>query len=92
MYELKLRPEERRWPEWAADQTDKAHAALDWTEDHLADFRCGFDLGEIALVCLVGYAQFRFAHEDWLGRRPRLAAYIGEMEQRESVAQTVPRE
>ena len=92
MYEMKLRPEERRWPDWAADQVDKAHAALDWVEANLADFRCDFDLGEIALVCLASYAQFRFAHEDWLGPRPLLAAYLHEMGRRESVATTAPRE
>lgn len=92
MYETKLRPEEKRWPEWAADQVDKAGAALDWAETQLDDFPTDFDLGAIALVCLVDYARFRFGSIDWLGGRPKLAAFMAATAKRASVTETLPRE
>ncbi len=92
MYELRLRPEERRWPEWAADQTDKAQAVFDWAEAHLDDIAAGFDLSAIALVSLIGYAQFRFSSVDWLASRPKLAAFATSAGARASVAATIPAE
>ncbi|HBK91248.1 MAG TPA: glutathione S-transferase [Parvularcula sp.] len=92
MYETRLRPEERRWPEWAADQIDKAGAVLDWVETRIVDFAANFDLAAIALVCLTDYAQFRFASIDWLAKRPGLAAFAETSGKRPSVAATAPRE
>lgn len=92
MYEMRLRPEERRWPEWAADQVDKAQAAFDWAEPRMEDIGAEFDLGAIALVSLLGYAQFRFASVDWLANRQRLAAFSAAAEKRPSVSETAPRE
>ncbi|MDZ7627190.1 MAG: glutathione S-transferase family protein [Parvularculaceae bacterium] len=92
MYELRLRPEERRWPEWAADQIDKAHAVLDWAEPRMEVIGATFDLGAIALVSLVGYAQFRFGSEGWLMNRPHLAAFVEAAGKRHSVTETAPHE
>ncbi len=92
MYELRLRPEERRWPEWAEDQTDKAQAVFDWSEARAGEIAQEFDLAAIALVSLVGYAQFRFGSIDWLNGRPQLAAFAEAAAARASVAGTAPRE
>jgi glutathione S-transferase len=92
MYETRLRPEERRWPEWAADQTDKAQAVLDWAETRMEDIGAAFDLAAIAFVCLAGYAQFRFSSIDWLKDRPAVAAFNAEIMHRPSVAATAPTE
>ena len=92
MYELRLRPEERRWPEWASDQIDKAGAALDWAEAHHADLTADFDLAAIALIALIGYAQFRFSSIDWLKGRANLKAFAAAAGSRPSVAATVPAE
>jgi glutathione S-transferase len=92
MYELRLRPEERRWPEWAADQVDKAEAVFDWAEARMDDVAADFDLAAIAFVCLIGYAQFRFPSIDWLKNRPAVAAFAEESGKRASVLETAPRE
>lgn len=92
MYERRLRPEERHWSAWDADQVDKAQAAFDWTEARCAAFARAFDIGAIGLVCLLGYAAFRFPEVDWLKGRPNLAAYHGASMQRPSVATTAPTE
>ncbi len=86
----KVRPEEKRWPEWRADQIDKAHAALDWAEARAGDFERSFDIGTIGLVCLVGYGGFRFPETGWLKARPRLSALYDEAMERRSVAETRP--
>ena len=90
MYELRVRPEQFRWPEWRADMIDKAHAALDWAEARIGDMPKEFDLGNIALVCLIGYAQLRFPEIDWLGPRPRLAKFWAKAQKRKSVVATTP--
>ncbi|MFN0025240.1 MAG: glutathione S-transferase N-terminal domain-containing protein [Parvularculaceae bacterium] len=90
MYETRLRPEERRWPEWAADQIDKANATFDWAEQHHGDMPAEFDLAAIALVCLIGYADLRFSEVDWLQNRAALAAFHAGALQRPSVASTIP--
>ncbi|OFX01621.1 MAG: hypothetical protein A3E78_10425 [Alphaproteobacteria bacterium RIFCSPHIGHO2_12_FULL_63_12] len=90
MYELRVRPEKLRWPEWRADMIDKAHAALDWAEARIGDMPKGFDLGKIALVCLIGYAQLRFPEIDWLASRPGLAKFWAKAQKRKSVSATTP--
>jgi glutathione S-transferase len=92
MYEQKLRPEERRWKDWAEDQIDKAEAAFVWAESNVGDFKKGFDLSAIALVSLIGYAGFRFPAVPWLKRLPAVAAFAAEAERRSSVRDTAPRE
>jgi glutathione S-transferase len=92
MYETRLRPEDKRWPQWSADQIDKAHAALDWVEAHADEFSKHWDFAALSLVALVDYARFRFPGEDWLAGRPRLAGFLEISAKRESVAQTTPRE
>jgi glutathione S-transferase len=92
MYENRLRPAERRWKDWADDQVDKAEAALDWAERRLSDFDSGFDLAAIGLVCLIGYAGFRFPDVDWLNKRAGLAQWSAKAHSRPSVRDTSPRE
>lgn len=91
MYETRLRPEDKRWRSWADDQISKAGAALDWCEARADEFQT-FDLGAIGLVCLVGYARFRFPDVDWLAGRERLSRLSSALSTRQSVADTVPRE
>ncbi|MFZ5617241.1 MAG: glutathione S-transferase family protein [Pseudomonadota bacterium] len=90
MYEQRVRPEGKLWPEWSADQIDKAHAALDWAEQRFNDMPPGFDLGHIALVCLIGYAQLRFPEIDWFKGRPVTKAFYDAASARRSVVGTAP--
>ncbi|MEQ1931295.1 MAG: glutathione S-transferase family protein [Parvularculaceae bacterium] len=91
MYEMKLRPEERRWKDWADDQIDKAEAVFAWADANIAEFGA-FDLSAIALVCLLDYTAFRFAHIAWLKKLPAVAAFANEATKRASVRDTAPRE
>lgn len=49
-----------------------------------------FRLGHIALVCALGYLDFRFPDLDWRSAHPRIAAWFGKQSQRPSVQKTVP--
>lgn len=91
MYETRLRPEDKRWPAWSDDMIAKAKAALDWCEERAEDFN-DFDLSAIALVCLLGYANFRFPQIDWYAGRKKLKAFADRAATRTSVAETAPRE
>lgn len=91
MYETRLRPEDKRWQSWSDDQVSKAEAAMDWCEARTEEFEA-FDLGTIGLVCLIGYAGFRFPHVDWLVGRRRLKAFNDRLATRKSVTETAPRE
>lgn len=92
MYEAKIRPQDKRWPDWRADQIDKARAALDWAEARIVDFERDFDIGAIGLLCLLGYAEFRFPEIDCLAGLPRLSAFSDRAAERRSVAGTRPTE
>lgn len=92
MYENRLRPENLRWKAWSDDQVDKADHALAWADARIERFATHFDIASIGLVCLVGYARFRFPDRDWMQGRPSLAAYIDDTALRPSVAETAPRE
>ena len=65
----------------ALTQLDKEAAALD-----AAPFR----IGHVAIVCALGYLDFRFPDLDWRGAHPRLAAWFAKDSQRPSVQKTVP--
>lgn len=90
MYENAVRPEKLRWPDWRADQIDKAKAAFDWAEANFDDMPEDFDLAAIALACLIGYAFFRFPDIDWLANRPNIADFWANAQKRESVRRTAP--
>lgn len=46
------------------------------------------DIGTIAIVCALGYLDFRFADDDWRGAAPRLAAWYEAMAEEPAVAET----
>lgn len=49
-----------------------------------------FGIGHIALVCALGYIDYRFASHEWRGRAPRLAVWFETVQQRESAKATAP--
>lgn len=89
-YEVALRPEERRWPEWIQGQKSKVARALDALEaeaDRLGD---RVDIGTIAIGCALGYLDFRFPEDNWRQGRPRLAAWYARFAERPSMQQSRP--
>ena len=69
----------------------KSEAALARLDDEAPALEAApFRLGHIAIVCALGYLDFRFAGLDWRAGRARVAEWSGRQMQRTSVRMTVP--
>jgi len=86
------RPPELQMESWRNRQQAAVSRTLDWLEAEISAGPEPFHIGHIAVVCALGYLDFRFAAEDWRVGRPRLAAWWSQVENRPSVRETVPEE
>ncbi len=87
------RGEQGRPQEAARDAAMARHAeAVRRTLDALeADIPAAhLDIGSIAVACALGYLDLRFAHEDWRGAHPALAAWYETISREPCLAQTAP--
>ena len=89
-YEKMLRPEEKRWQTWYDDQWDRAWHGFALFESKPETFARPLDITQIALVCTLGYADFRFPDCGWRKAFPMTAAFHEKMLQRPSIKDTVP--
>jgi len=89
-YELVLRPEPLRWPEWVAGQKAKVAGALDDLERNADSLAGELTIGGITIACALGYLDFRFAEDAWRTGRPRLAAWFAAISTRDSLRTTMP--
>ena len=89
-YERLLRPRERFWDVWDADQWDRAWQGFALFNARPEILERPLDLTQIALTCALAYADFRFPDQDWRGAFPKLAAFNEMMMQRPSVNTTLP--
>ena len=48
------------------------------------------NIAQLALGCVLGYLDFRFADRDWRARYPKLDAWYAELAQRPSFTETRP--
>lgn len=89
-YEVGVRPKELLWQAWYDDQWDRAWEGLTRFEKHPDILTRPLDAAQIALVCVLGYADFRFPDCGWRKAFPKLDAFHDKMLQRESVKISVP--
>lgn len=90
-YEVRLRPEDRQWPDWIEAQWAKVARTLDALEASWMEHQAGpLDMGHVALAASLGYLDLRHRARDWREGRPRLAAWEGRMAQRPSLMATRP--
>ncbi len=94
-YEKLVRPEALRWDAWQADHWSRAWAGLgrfEARDDVLSRplDEQPLDLVRIALVCVTGYADFRFPDSGWRASFPKLAAFHEAMSERPSVKVSAP--
>ena len=69
----------------------KTRAALELLEQEVQALeKGGFGIGQIAIVCALGYLDFRFADLGWRSGHPQTAAWFGRQSQRPSVQNTAP--
>lgn len=89
-YEKMLRPEELRWQTWIDDQWERAWQGLQRFETQGDILTRNIDVAQIGLVCVLGYADFRFPDCGWRKAFPKIDAFHNRMMQRESVKISVP--
>lgn len=85
-YEVAVRPEALRWPEWISGQWDKIHTTLAHFEAHAPEGRA--DIGAITLASALSYLDLRFPEYDWRKTHPKLAAWYATFEKRPSMVAT----
>jgi glutathione S-transferase len=89
-YEKMVRPEALRWQGWADDHWSRAWAGMARFNDRPDVLSRPLDIVQIALACVLGYADFRFADCGWRKAYPNLDAFNERMLSRPSVKISVP--
>ena len=90
-YENMVRPEATRWKAWSDDHWNRAWKGMAHFENDAEMLaRPQLDIAQIALVCVLGYADFRFADCGWRKAYPKLDAFHQKMLERPSVKISVP--
>ncbi len=91
VYETRVRPEDKRFPDWVEGQWSKVARALDAIEATWIDHLNGpLDMAQVAVGCALGYLDFRMAARNWREGRPKLAAWEAGFAQRPAMQATKP--
>ena len=85
-----MRPESERSPTDMAKQMATAARGFDRLQALLADRDDRMDLGTVGAACCIAWVTFRHENVDWLGARPRPAAWYQRVAARDSFQRTVP--
>lgn len=89
-YEGFLRPEDKRWSDWADGQMKKVLGAMAEIEKLAPSFGDRVDIGTVTIACALGYLDFRFGDMNWRQKYPQTAAWAQRFFERPSVKATVP--
>ena len=89
-YESMVRPEPLRWKAWSDDHWNRAWTGMARFENKPDVLSGPFTIAQIGLVCVLGYADFRFADCGWRKAYPKLDAFHQKMLERPSVKISVP--
>jgi glutathione S-transferase len=89
-YEKMVRPQGLQWPAWSEDHWKRAWSGMARFEKQADVLSRPLDIVQIALTCVLGYADFRFADCGWRKAYPKLDAFHERMLSRPSVKISVP--
>ncbi|MBI5127801.1 MAG: glutathione S-transferase [Rhodopseudomonas palustris] len=89
-YEKMVRPKELFWQGWYDDHWNRAWTGMARFENSDKVLNGQLDLAQIGLVCVLGYADFRFPDCGWRKAYPKLDAFNQKMLERQSVKVSVP--
>jgi glutathione S-transferase len=87
-----LRPADKQWSDWRNVQMLKVTNALNAAEaeaNALASDR--LTIGEVTLICALGWLDIRLPDVAWRENRPKLAAWFDRVSSRPSVLATAPK-
>lgn len=90
-YEMHVRPEPARSPDWAEAQWQKIARALTALEERWMSHLSGpLDMGQVAVAAALGYLDFRHAGRNWRADHPDLAAWSAVFAARPAMQATAP--
>jgi glutathione S-transferase len=89
-YENMVRPEGLRWKAWSDDHWNRAWKGMARFEAQTEMLSRPLDISQIALTCVLGYADFRFADCGWRKAYPKLDAFHQRMLERPSIKISLP--
>jgi glutathione S-transferase len=89
-YENMVRPDGLRWKAWSDDHWNRAWKGMARFEAQTEALSRPLDISQIALTCVLGYADFRFADCGWRKAYPKLDAFHQKMLERPSVKISLP--
>jgi glutathione S-transferase len=89
-YEKMVRPQGLQWQAWSDDHWNRTWSGMARFENRPEVLNGPFDISQIGLVCVLGYADFRFADCGWRKAFPKLDAFHQKMLERPSVKISVP--
>ena len=91
VYEWRMRPEDKRMPEWVEGQRDKVSRSLNALNTRWMSHLNGpLDMGQIAVACTLGYLDFRHDARGWRKGNDGLAAWYAAFESRDWMQSTRP--
>jgi glutathione S-transferase len=89
-YERMVRPQGLQWQAWSDDHWNRAWSGMARFDKQADVLSRPLDIAQIALTCVLGYADFRFADCGWRKAFPNLDAFHERMLSRPSVKISVP--
>ena len=89
-YEKMVRPQGLQWQAWSDDHWNRAWSGMARFDKQADVLSRPLDIVQIALACVLGYADFRFADCGWRKAYPNLDAFHERMLSRPSVKVSVP--
>jgi glutathione S-transferase len=89
-YERMVRPQGLQWQAWSDDHWNRACNGMARFEKQADVLSRPFDVVQIGLVCVLGYADFRIADCGWRKAYPKLDAFHERMLARPSVKISAP--
>jgi glutathione S-transferase len=89
-YERMVRPQGLHWKAWSDDHWNRAWTGMARFENQADVLSRPLDIVQIALACVLGYADFRFADCGWRKAYPKLDAFHERMLSRPSIKISVP--
>jgi glutathione S-transferase len=89
-YERMVRPQGLQWQAWSDDHWNRAWRTMALFENRPDVLSRPLDIVQIALACVLGYADFRFTDCGWRKAYPNLDAFNARMLERPSINISVP--
>ncbi|SEN30390.1 glutathione S-transferase [Palleronia pelagia] len=91
VYEIRVRPEDKQFPDYIEGQWAKITRALDAIEAQWMSHLAGpLNMAQIAVACALGYLDLRHGARDWRSARPALADWFAKFGERTSMQTTKP--